>query len=32
LAERGFDTKEMNVGWAEWTQADLPTETSVGAV
>jgi hypothetical protein len=26
LVERGFDCKEMNVGWQEWTAAGLPTE------
>jgi hypothetical protein len=27
LAEQGFFAKEMNVGWAEWQVADLPTHS-----
>jgi hypothetical protein len=31
LAERGFDSKEMNIGWQEWIEAGLPTEAGVAA-
>jgi 3-mercaptopyruvate sulfurtransferase SseA len=30
LAERGFDVKELNVGWNEWTQEGLPVERGKG--
>jgi hypothetical protein len=26
LAERGFDVRELNVGWKEWKAEGLPTE------
>jgi len=25
LAELGFFSKELNIGWAEWVEAKLPT-------
>jgi hypothetical protein len=30
LAERGFQVREMNVGWSEWTQEGLPVEHGKG--
>jgi len=27
LAEKGFFVKEMNAGWAEWTEGKLPTHS-----
>jgi 3-mercaptopyruvate sulfurtransferase SseA len=32
LVEHGIPTKEMNVGWAEWKEAGLPTETGATPV
>jgi hypothetical protein len=26
LAERGLDSKELNIGWQEWIADGLPTE------
>ena len=29
LAERGFDVREMNAGWREWTAQGFPVETAI---
>jgi hypothetical protein len=32
LAEQGFNVKELNVGWQEWTADSLPTEPGAQVV